>query len=50
MVVTVTIAKKSRSLKWRYGADVLPFSVSPMLRVCALLAIGALTGKFYRCI
>ena len=33
MMVTVAIAKEARSLKWRSAADVLPFSVSPMLLV-----------------
>ena len=30
MMVTVAIAKEVRSLKWRSGADVLLFSISPM--------------------
>ena len=33
MVVTVVIAIKAGSLKWGSGADILQFSVSPMLLV-----------------
>ena len=43
MVVTAAIAKKTRSLKWRFDAVVFGFSDV----TCALLVVRAPTGKFH---